>query len=116
MLFYCQKICLSAIFLNILSHRKKNSRFARFIFLSHWGRRTFPRVARNRIEFVFENYPRITILKRHANSSADTFLSAYWRQRPVFMAAALSKRVHVPEAKTKLRNVHVKGNGHPQLP
>jgi hypothetical protein len=37
MLFYCQKICLSAIFLNILSHRKKISRFARLIFLSHWG-------------------------------------------------------------------------------
>jgi hypothetical protein len=107
---------LSSIFLNILSHRKKNSRFARLIFLSHWGRGTFPRVARNRIEFILENCQRSTILKRHANSSADTLLSAYWRQRPVFMAAALSKRVHVPEAGTKLKNVHVKANGHPQLP
>jgi hypothetical protein len=94
---------------------EKNSRFARFIFLSHWGRGTFPRVARNRIEFIFENCPRSTILKRHAKSSADTFLSAYWRQRPVFMAAAISKRVHVPEAETKLRNLNRKANRHTQL-
>jgi hypothetical protein len=116
MLFYCQKICLSAIFLNILSHRKKISRLARFIFLSHWGRGIFLCVARNRIEFILENCQRSTILKRHAKSSADTFLSAYWRQRPVFMAAAISKRFHFPEAGTKLRNVHVKAKGQPQLP
>jgi hypothetical protein len=36
-------------------------------------------------------------------------------QRPVFMAAAISKRVHVTEARTKLRNVHVEANRHPQL-
>ena len=36
-------------------------------------------------------------------------------QRPVFMTAAVSKRVSVPDTETKLRNVPDIGNGPPQL-
>jgi hypothetical protein len=63
------------------------------------GAGTVPRVARNRIEFILENCPRSTILKRHAKSSADTFLSAYWRQRLCLRSGAVSKPRPVPDTK-----------------
>jgi hypothetical protein len=66
------------------------------------GAGTVPRVARNRIEFILANCPRSTILKRHAKSSADTFLSAYWRQRWYICRAGLLKDVTVPRYYAKL--------------
>jgi hypothetical protein len=79
---------------------EKNSRFAGFIFLSHWGRGIFPRVTRNRVEFILENCERSTILKRHANSSADTFLSAYWRQREYLRSSGASEATPCPRHRT----------------
>ena len=66
-----------------------------------------------------------TVVNRHFSRARDFeiyvvtscvgLVCPHGAQRPVFMAAALSKRVHVTEARTKLRNVHVKANGQPQL-
>jgi hypothetical protein len=64
---------------------------------------------------VNRHFPRARDFEIYVVTCRVGLVCPHGAQRPVFMAAALLKRVHVPEAGTKLRNVNRKANRHTQL-